>query len=210
MADITVSTNSNMDSTANLALLNNENITINSGITLTVNSDALYSQQAALPKTVNVLGIGKLRVDATETWWIPFDASSGNVPTLSTFGTVDVTVGGTGVGEFLGIWGTYGVLAPNTAGTAIPATGFVKLRRKTGTIADNDVLTFSNGATVTVNSATGGQRGWLWFALASLAEATGFIGNTEWQGDWFEIGTSDGTTTQTMQFFAPTASSPTF
>lgn len=203
MSDITVTTNSNMDSPANLALLNNENITINSGITLTVNSDALYSQQAALPRNVNVNGIGKLRVEATETWWIPFDASSGNIPTLSTFGTVDVTVGGTGVGEFLGIWGTYGVLAPNTAGTAIPATGFVKLRRKTGTIADNDVLTFSNGATVTVNSATGGRRGWLWFALAGLSEATGFQGNTEWQGDWFEIGTSDGTTTQTMQFFAP-------
>ena len=46
MANITVTTNSNMDSPANLALNNNETITINSGVTLTVNSDHLYSQPA--------------------------------------------------------------------------------------------------------------------------------------------------------------------
>ena len=186
-----------------LVLGNGENITINSGVTFTVNSDGLYAQQAALPTNVNSSGTGKLRVDASEVWWIPFDASSGNVPYRSAYGTTDVTIGGSGVGEYLGIWGTYGVLAPNAAGGAMPATGFVKLRRKTGTIADNDVLTFANGATATVNSATGGRRGWLWFALVNLAEANGYFGDTEWQGDWFELGTSNGTTSQTMQFFAP-------
>lgn len=203
MANITVTTNSNMDSPANLALNSNETITINSGVTLTVNSDHLYSQQAAYASVVTTLNTGKYFVDGRDVWWIPFDASSGNVPTLSTFGTVDVTISGSGVGEFLGIWGTLGIEAPNTAGTAIPATGYVKLRRKTGTIADNDILTFSNGATVTVNSTTGGQRGWLKMTTSSGIEAHGYTGNVEMLGDWFELGTGNGSTSQTMQFFLP-------
>jgi len=190
-----------MDSPANLALNNNEDITINLGVTLTVNSDHLYSQQAAYAS--RVFAFGKYFVDGRDVWWIPFDASSGNVPTLSTFGTVDVTISGTGVGEFLGIWGTLGIEAPNTAGTAIPASGYVKLRRKTGTIANNDILTFSNGATVTVNSATGGQRGWLKMTTSSGVEAHGYQGNIEMLGDWFELGTGNGSTSQTMQFFLP-------
>jgi hypothetical protein len=192
-----------MDSPANLALNSNETITINSGVTLTVNSDHLYSQQAAYASVVTTLNTGKYFVDGRDVWWIPFDASSGNVPTLSTFGTVDVTISGSGVGEFLGIWGTLGIEAPNTAGTAIPTSGYVKLRRKTGTIADNDILTFSNGATVTVNSATGGQRGWLKMTTSSGVEAHGYIGNIEMLGDWFELGTGNGSTSQTMQFFLP-------
>ena len=76
MANITVTTNSNMDSPANLALNSNETITINSGVTLTVNSDHLYSQQAAYASVVTTLNTGKYFVDGRDVWWIPFDASS--------------------------------------------------------------------------------------------------------------------------------------
>jgi hypothetical protein len=41
----------------------------------------------------------------------------------------------------------------------MPATGFIKFRSKVGNFSDNEVITLSNGSTITVNSTTGGQRG---------------------------------------------------
>lgn len=201
MANITVSTTSNLDDSANLALNNGETITITSGATLTINSDNRWSQQAAVVG-VTTISDGALLVDGTQVWWVPFDASSGNVPSLGTNGVADVTVGGVNRGEFLGIFTALGV-APSTAGTAMPSTGFVKLRRAIGTIADNDVLTFSNGATVTVNSASGGQRGWL--SIVGRQQSTGVavsgFSSTTWTGDWFELGTTNGQAGQQVQYY---------
>lgn len=207
MANITVSTNSNLDDAGNLALNNQEIVTITSGATLTVNSDNFYSQQAAYPYYYSVSN-GTLNFDGTTVWWIPFDASSGNVPALGTQGTDDVTVSGANVGEFLGVYTALGTVRV-TPGTAMPATGFVKLRRKTGTINDNDVLTFAGGATATVNSTTGGQRGWLEFHMASNGNfqnlngiTTSYQGTVNFNGDWFELGTGTGVAGMTIQHYA--------
>lgn len=205
MANITVSATSNFDSSANLGLGNGETITINSGAVLTINSDVRWGQNAAVPWDITITE-GELKIDGSQTWWIPFDASSGNVPSLGTVGTDDVTIGGSNVGEFLGVFTAYGV-APSTAGTAMPASGYIKLRRKTGTINDNNVLTFSNSATATVNSSTGGQRGWIHFVgreatstANGVATAQG-LGKITITGDWFDLGTSNGTAGQTFQYF---------
>lgn len=207
MANITVSTNSNLDDAGNLALNNQEIVTITSGATLTVNSDNFYSQQAAYPYYYSVSN-GTLNFDGTTVWWIPFDASSGNVPALGTQGTDDVTVSGSNVGEFLGVYTALGTVRV-TPGSAMPATGFVKLRRKTGTINDNDVLTFAGGATATVNSTTGGQRGWLEFHIASNGNfqnlngiVTTYQGAVNFNGDWFELGTATGVAGMTLQHYA--------
>jgi hypothetical protein len=192
----------------NLALNNQEVVTITNGATLTVNSDNLYSQQAAYPYYFRVSN-GTLNFDGTTVWWIPFDASSGNVPALGTQGTDNVTISGGNVGEFLEIYTALGT-APLAAGVAMPATGFVKLRRKTGTINDNDVLTFTGGATATVNSATGGQRGWLQIVMQSngnFQRSNGIWcdpqGTTNFNGDWFELGTATGSAGMTIQHYAP-------
>ena len=136
MSNVTVSTSSNFDSSANLALANQDIMTITNGATLTVNSDNFYSQNAAYPYYFAVSN-GSLVVDGTTVWWVPFDASSGNVPALGTVGTDDVTVSGSNVGEFLGVY-TALATVPLTAGTAMPASGFIKLRSKSATISDND------------------------------------------------------------------------
>ena len=184
-----------------LALLNGETITIDSGATLTINSDSRWGQQAAV-LGITTINDGNLVVDGTTVWWVPFDASSGNIPTLSTFGTVDVTVGGVNRGEFLGIFTDLAV-SPSTAGTAMPATGYVKLRQRIGTINDNDVLTFANGATATVNSTTGGQRGWL--NIVGREQSTGItvsgFSSTTWTGDWFELGTTNGNIGQQIKYY---------
>jgi hypothetical protein len=205
MANITVSTSSNFDDAGNLGLLNGENITIQSDALLTINSDVRWGQNAAVPYVITITQ-GKLLIDGSQTWWIPYDAATGNVPSLGTRGTPDVTRSGSNVGEFLGVWTALGV-APSTAGGAMPATGFVKLRTKSATLADNDVLTFANGATITINSATGGQRGWIHFVgREGVSSTTGYctvprLGEFQTTGDWFELGTSNGASGQTFQHY---------
>ena len=206
MANITVTTTSNFDDSANLALANGDNIAINSGAVLTVNSDVRWGQNAAVVGDIDI-NAGELKLDATQTWWIPFDASSGNVPALGTCGTADVTRSGSNVGEFLGVWTALGV-APSASGGAMPASGFVKLRSKSTTLADNDVLTFAGGATITINSAAGGQRGWLHFvgeegvgSTTGRAHANSGLSNITTDGDWFELGVANGSASFSLQHY---------
>jgi hypothetical protein len=80
VANITVSADSNLDDVANQNLLNGENITINGGATLTVDSDNRWAQQAAVvgsaAVSISSQG-GRFKLDGTKTWWLPFDGSSG-------------------------------------------------------------------------------------------------------------------------------------
>ena len=214
MANITVSTSSNFDDTANLALNHAELVTITSGATLTINSDNRYAQNSACPERIYI-DDGALIVDGRDVWWIPFDNGSGTVPSLSSQGTLDVTVSGTNVGELLGVWDSFGVAKPLTAGDSMPSTGYVKLRRKVSTISDNDVLTFSNSSTVDVNSLTGGQRGWIdlvgspfYAAFVGGVYKGGIFCNARSQlrvyGDWFELGETTGIAGQVIQHYLPT------
>jgi len=198
----TISSSANIDQVTFTSSFGNEDVTINRGVTVTVNSDNYHAQCSRVWGTTVSIN-GNLTVDGREVWWIPFDASSGTIPALPTFGTNTVTVGGTPVGEFLGIWSDIGVTVPMVAGFTMPTTGYVKLRRKVANIADNDVLTFANGATATVNSATGGQRGWITFSGPKIQNfaITHRSSVTQFLGDWFEIGTCNGSAGQTMQYY---------
>lgn len=203
MANITVSTTSNFDDSGNLSLGNGETITISSGAVLTVNSDVRWGQNAAVVGVINV-NDGELKIDGTNVWWVPFSSSTGNVPSLGTPGTADVTRSGTNVGEFLGIFTALGV-APTASGSAMPSSGFIKLRSKSATFANSDVLTFSGGATATLSGA--GQRGWLHFVgVEGTSSTTGIcnvprLGKLTVTGDWFELGTCSGSSGQTFQYY---------
>ncbi len=137
MANQVVSTSLNYDSASILGLANGETITVQSDAVLTMDSDSRWGQNAAVFGNITI-SQGELFVDGTKVWWVPFDGGTGNVPSLGTVGTPDVTRSGNNVGEFLGIFTALGV-APSSG--AMPATGFLKLRTKTVTFADNDVLT---------------------------------------------------------------------
>jgi hypothetical protein len=194
-----VSVNRNLDDAAISGLLNNETITVNTGAILTIDSDNKYSQQAAVvgSMTIDSASGGDIIIDGTKVWWIPFDAPTGVVPAL---GTVNVqnSIGGTSAatGEFLGIWSALSV-APLAAAATIPSTGFIKFRSKVGTFLDNEIITLSNGATITVNSATGGQRGWIEFSAGYQGTITvPRLGKFQTTGDWFELGLTDGTDDQ--------------
>ena len=93
----------NYDDASLSGVLNGETITLNNS-TLIINSDVRWGQQAAVVGSVTISSTfgGLLSFDATQTKWIAFDASSGNVPALGTAGTNDVTGSVAGIGEFKG------------------------------------------------------------------------------------------------------------
>ncbi len=192
----------NYDDAAISGLLNGETITLNNS-TLIINSDVRWGQQAAVCGAITIsatLG-GVARLDGRDVWWMPYDAATGNVPALGVLGVQNCT-GGTSLatGEFLGIFTALGV-APSTAGGAMPATGFIKFRSKVGDFLDNEVVTLPGGATITVNSATGGQRGWIHVVGGETTTITvPRLGKFEAFGDWFELGVTNGADDQTFNY----------
>jgi hypothetical protein len=200
MANQTITADTNYDDASISGLANGENVACNGGV-LTLDSDIRHAQQAAVVGSMDIsatLG-GGILIDGTKVWQIEFDARTGNVPTLGTVGTQNCTGGTSGAtGEFLGVWATYPAI-PLTAGTAIPASGLVKFRSKVGTFLDNEVVTLPGGATVTINSATGGRRSWIEIAAESGNNpAIPRLGSLVTQGDWFELGTTNGADDQTF------------
>jgi hypothetical protein len=191
----------NYDDAAISGLLNGEAIVLNNS-SLVINSDTRWGQQAAVLGAVTIssaLG-GTVTLDGRDVWWIPFDASSGLVPALGAVGVNDVTGSIAGAGEFLGVFPTT-MLAPLTAGSAMPSSGFIKLRRKTASFVDNEIMTFAGGATATINSATGGQVGWIHVVGAEASTITvPRLGKLTSIGDYFQLGVTNGLDDQTFQF----------
>lgn len=201
MANQTITTAVNYDDAAIAGLLNGETITNNGG-SLTINSDVRWNQQAAVMGSItcsSVLG-GSVLIDGTTVWELTFTASTGNVPTQGALGTNGVTGGTSGAtGELLRVWAT-GVLTPSAAGGAMPATGWIKLRSTTGTFQAGEIVTLPGGATITIADA--GKRSWLHIVgrEALNIQASRVSGTCSMTGDWYELGTTDGTDDQTFQF----------
>jgi hypothetical protein len=198
MANQTLVANQNYDDAAISGLANGEDITL-AGFRLTINSDSRWGQQAAVigNTTYSTTLGGDVTIDGTTVWWMAYDAPTGNVPALGTAGTQNCTGGTSGAtGEFLGIWSAIPG-APVAAAAAIPATGWIKFRSKVGTFQDNETVALPGGATIVVNSATGGQRGWLHVVGEAVNNiSVPRLGSHVTTGDWFELGTTNGTDDQ--------------
>ncbi len=199
MANQTVSVNRNMDDAAISGLANGEDVTIDSGATLTINSDSRWGQQAAIVGniTISTATGGTCLIDGTSVWWIPFDGGTSTVPAIG-----DTITGATSsaTGECIGVFTGYGV-APSAGGGAMPATGYIKLRSTSGTFADNENLQVSGVTKAVVNSATGGMRGWLHIVGEEASTITvGRLGTLQISGDWFIHDTTcSGARNQTVQ-----------
>jgi hypothetical protein len=205
MANQTVTTVVNYDDAAISGLLNGESITINGG-TVTIDADVRHNQQAAVFGAVTLsasLG-GSFLLDGTRIWEVPFSASTGNVPAQAALGSNGVVGGTSGAtGELTRVWAT-GSLTPAAAGGAMPASGFIKLRSKTGNFGVGEVITLPGGATVTTSSA--GKRSWIHVVGRGTTTGTASLltiprlGVFEAAGDWFELGTTNGADNQTLQY----------
>lgn len=202
MAAQTITTAVNYDDSSISGLLNGETITVNGGF-LTIDSDVRWAQQAAVMGSIicsSVLG-GSVLIDGTNVWELPFTASTGNVPELAALGANGVTGGTSGAtGELLRVWATGSLTPITTGGGAMPATGWIKLRTRTGNFQAGEIVTLPGGATITI--ATAGRRSWLHIVgrEAVNIQAARVSGTCSMTGDWYELGVTDGSDDQTFQF----------
>ena len=189
----TISTDTYLDGgTARTA---GETWTIN-GCTLTIRTDTRWHANAPASMTGSLgtmtpstaLG-GSIKIDATKVRWMPYNSGSGNVPAIGT----TVSQGGVS-GYLLGVWADIQA-APTAVGAAMPASGFIKFREVTGG-------TFSAGALTGIGaSATGPDVvGWIEVCLDQSANFATNIqgGGLVTIGDWFEIGTTNGSRGQIL------------
>ena len=202
MAAQTITTAVNYDDASISGLLNGETITNNGG-SLTIDSDVRWNQQAAVLGNIacsSILG-GSVLIDGTKVWELPFTSSTGNVPNQGNLGTNTVTGGTSGAtGELLRVWATGSLTPITTGGSAMPASGFIKLRSRTGDFQAGETVTLPGGATVTISSA--GRRSWLHIVGGENLSITSarVSGTCSMTGDWYELGTTNGTDDQTFQF----------
>ncbi len=187
----------NFDSATLSGLLNGETITINGGHLL-IDGDVRWGFNAAVfdSMTISATLGGSVLIDGRNVWEVPFSASTGNVPAAEAVGSNAVT--GAGItGELIAVWAT-GALAPTAAAAAMPATGWIKLRSKTGDF-NGVTVTLPGGATVTCSG--NGKRSW----IHAVGEEAGSVtvprlGIFEALGDWYELGETNGADDQTFQF----------
>jgi len=199
MANQTVTTTVNYDSAAISGLLDGETITISGG-SLTIDADTRWNQQAAVFGNITVsstLG-GVVAIDGTQVWEVPFSASTGNVPTQAALGSNTVTGGTSGAtGELTRVWAA-GSFTPATAGGAMPAAGFIKLRSKTGNFQAGETITLPGGATIVAASA--GKRSWIHLVGNSGSNLVmPRLASVPITGDWYALGSTNGADNQTIQ-----------
>jgi len=206
MANQTVTTAVNFDSGSVLDLNDGETITINGG-TVTIDADNRWGQNNAVFGNLTIsttLGGGVL-IDGTKIWELPFTDGNGVIPELSSLNTNTLS-GNTSLatGEFFRVWATDG-FEPLSAGTPMPSAGYVKIRSRSGDFQAGETIVLP-GSAATFTTATSGKRSWL--NVAGRASQTGGTGSTltlprlgtfRVEGDWYEIGTTNGQDDQEIQ-----------
>ena len=153
------------------------------------NAPASMTGSLGTMTTSTALG-GGIQIDGTKVRVVPFNTGSGNVPAIGT----SITQGGVS-GYLLGVWAVW-QSAPTAVGAAMPATGFLKFREVTGG-------SFSAGALsgISASATSADVAGWIEvcidsnssFALNDLGD--GLVSD----GQWFDLGTTNGSAGQTFQ-----------
>lgn len=191
MATFNITTAVNIDSLVTKA--GSDTYNINGGY-LTVNQDTRYgtgqNTSAAMGNiTLSATLGGTIEFNATAVRIIPYNTGTGNVPALDTAITQ-----GSASGTLIGVYSALNV-APTAAGAAMPASGYIKIR------AWNAVAYAAGALTGIGATATGMDRaGWLEIVgVDALLCTANRLGLFKVRGDWFDLGTTDGTRATTYQ-----------
>lgn len=190
MATFTITDAKNIDELTSKA--GGDVYNINGG-DLTIDQDSRVGLNQTTSTTLGNITVsaslgGNLYIDGTTVWIIPYTSGSGTVPAWNT----DIT-NGSGSGKLIGVYSSLTV-ASTATGAAMPASGYIKVKQKSG---DYEAGALS-GITATASDA--GRVGW----IEVVGDDGGTInanrlGTVNIQGDWYEIGTTNGTSNQTMQ-----------
>lgn len=201
MATFTITTDVNIDSLTSKT--GGDTYNINGGV-LTIDQHSRYGVEqntsAILgPVTLSATLGGTIKIRGDKVRLIPYDGGSGNVPAVGT--TIS---GATGSGKLIGVYDTLAV-APTTAGSAMPADGYILIRQwNDGAFIDNEALSGLT-ANVTTDPVFGGtdRVGWLEIVGEETRSITtnriNNITDDEMIGDWFYVGITDGTRTTSYQ-----------
>lgn len=163
------------------------------GFKLTIDQDSRVGLNQTTSTTLGAITInaakgGEVHVDGTAIWMIPYTGGSGNVPAWNT--TIS---NGSGSGKLIGVHSAL-TAASTATGAAMPATGFIRVKQKTGT--------YSAGALtgITATASNAGRVGWLEIVGDESATVNANrLGTFRVTGEWFELGTTSGTSNQTLQ-----------
>jgi hypothetical protein len=190
MATFTITATQNIDALTSKA--GGDLYNINGG-TLTIDQDSRVGLNQTTSTTLGSITLsatlgGTCNIDGTAIWMIPYTGGSGNVPAWNT-----TITNGTGTGKLIGVHASL-TAASTATGAAMPATGFIRVKQKSGDYTAGAL----SGITATADNA--GRVGWLEIVgdEASTVNANR-LGTFNITGAWYEVGTTNGTTNQTMQ-----------
>ncbi len=168
---------------------------------LVIDADTRYcANHTAASGSLDIVNIsstqgGELFIDGTNVRLIPFTGGSGNVPAIGTI----ISRGGVSA-SLLGVWSALNV-APTAAGSAMPASGWVKVKNKTG----GD---FGSGALsgLTANASGADVVGWIEVIGAETASITvPRLGRVRMRGAWYSVAVTTGSSASTYQLPASLA-----
>lgn len=192
MTTYTITTTQNV--TALAAKAGGDTYTINGG-TLLIDCDSRYGLNQT--PTTGPLGTismsaslgGLIKIDGTKVRLIPYTSGTGNVPAAGT----TITQGSV-TSELLGVWSAINT-TPTAAGSAMPASGFIKVRNVSGGAG-----VYASGALTGIGATSRGADivGWIEvIGKEALTFSTTKLGGMTVQGAWMSPFDSTGAEIQT-------------
>ena len=183
----------------------NDVFTLTNGTQLRVDTDTRYcanhSATTGNVGGVTILGsaLGSFYIDGTNVRVIPYTGGGGNVPAIG----AAITEGGVSA-SLLGVWSALNA-PPTAAGAAMPASGWIKVKNKTGG-------NFAAGALSGITATASGPDVVGWIEVVGV-EGTVLglngdltrTGSVTMQGAWWQVGSTSGAANQTFQLPASLA-----
>lgn len=190
MAAFTISTSQNIDQ---LAGKTGGDTYAVSGGTLTIDQDSRVGLNQSTSASLGSITIsaslgGIVNIDGTAVWMIPYTGGSGNVPAWNT-----IISNGSGSGKLIAVHASL-TSASTATGSAMPTTGFLRVKQKTGSFVAGALT----GISATASDA--GRIGWLEIVGNEMSTINANrLGVYNSNGAWYEVGVTNGTSNQTMQ-----------
>ena len=190
MAAFTISTSQNIDQLTGKT--GGDTYAISGGI-LTVDQDSRVGLNQSTSSTLGNMSVsatlgGIINIDGTAVWMIPYTGGSGNVPAWNT-----VVSNGTGSGKLIAVHASL-TSASTATGSAMPTSGFLRVKQKTGAYVAGALT----GISATASDA--GRIGWLEIVGDESATVTSNrLGAVNITGSWYEVGVTSGVSNQTIQ-----------
>jgi len=191
MATFAITTPVNIDSLAGKT--GGDTYNVNGGY-LTIDQDSRYgtnqNTSASIgPMTLSATLGGTVEINATLVRLIPYNTGSGNVPASNT----TISQGGAS-GLLIGVYSALNV-APTTAGSAMPASGYIKIKQWNSTPYAAGALTG-----IGANATAADVQGWIEIVGDEAGLCTvNRLNLFKVQGAYYEIGTTDGVRATTYQ-----------